>query len=130
MNGGPALVPVLTPAAWAAREIPAEDHLLGELFSTTSRAIFAADTGLGKTMLAVAFAFTIHLGSDFLHWKGPGRRRRVLFVDGEMPRELMRERIVAACGWFGVAPPSDGLFFLSREDVENMSPFDTEAGQG
>lgn len=132
-NGAASMSPdistlALTPAAWAARELPATDHLLGELFSTTCRALLVADTGLGKTMFAVALAFAMHLGRGFLHWSSR-RNARVLFVDGEMPRDLMQERLRIACAWFGVKPPTDGLFFLSREDVEDMPPLDSEDGQ-
>jgi hypothetical protein len=118
----------LTPAQWAAREIPPTDHLLGELLSTTCRVVIVADTGLGKTMFAVANAFAMWLGCGFLRWRGQ-RRARVLFIDGEMPRDLMKERILMACAWFGVEPPDEGLYFLSREDVEEMPPFDMEEGQ-
>jgi hypothetical protein len=137
----------LTPAAWSKRIIPPVDHLLGELFSTTSRAIFAADTGLGKTMFAIAVAFAIRLQAGFLHWaagrRPPDRPPRILFIDGEMPRELMKERIAAGCAWFDLEDdlPTEGIFFLSREDVEDddaveegqepnpMPPLDTEEGQ-
>jgi hypothetical protein len=118
----------LTPVQWAEREIPPTDHLLGELFSTTSRGIFVADTGLGKTMFAVALAFAMNLGTGFLHWQGR-RPARVLFVDGEMPRDLMKERLAMASSWFDADAPTTGLYFLSREDVEDMPPFDTEDGQ-
>ena len=121
-------LPCLTPAAWAVRQIPPADFLLGELFSTTSRSLLNADTGLGKTMFAMALAFAMRLGRDFLHWQGR-RPARVLFIDGEMPRDLMQERIAMACSWFGVDPPTHGLFFLSREDVEDMPPLDTPDGQ-
>jgi hypothetical protein len=118
----------LTPAQWAARALPATDYLLGELFSTTCRAVFCADTGLGKTMIAVALAFALNLGGGFLHWTAK-RPARVLFIDGEMPRDLMKERLELACSWFAVEPPAEGLYFLSREDAEDMPPFDTKAGQ-
>ena len=57
----------LTPAAWAARELPPVDPLLGELLSTTCRMLLAADTGVGKTMWAMAIAIALHLGTGFLH---------------------------------------------------------------
>ncbi len=118
----------LTPAQWAKRDIQPPDHLLGEAFSTTTRSIFAADTGLGKTMFAAAVAYAMRLGQGFLHWQGQ-RPARVLFVDGEMPRDLMQERVAMAATWFDAEPPADGLYFLSREDVEDMPPLDTEDGQ-
>jgi hypothetical protein len=57
-----------TPAQWAMRTIPAQDRLLGDLFSTTTRAQLSADTGVGKTMIGVAWSFAMRLGIDFLHW--------------------------------------------------------------
>jgi RecA-family ATPase len=83
----------LTPAAWAAREIAPQDFLLGELLFTTSRTLFAADTGLGKTMVSLAMALAMSQGRDFLHW-GSARPARVLYLDGEMPAELLKQRIV------------------------------------
>lgn len=117
----------LTPAAWLARQLPPPDHLMGELFSTTSRVLIAADTGLGKSMFALALALAMHLGRDFLRWRSH-RPARVLVLDGEMPRDLLQERIRLACEWFDVTPPADGLFVLSREDVEDMPPLDSEDG--
>jgi hypothetical protein len=38
----------ITVAAWLERDIPAADHLLGELFSTTSRGLLIGPTGLGN----------------------------------------------------------------------------------
>lgn len=118
----------LTPAAWLAREIEPEDCLLGAPFTTTSRGMLAAETGKGKTMLCLGVAFAAHLGQPFLHWKA-GRPSRILYIDGEMPRDLMQERIRLACHWFKVEPPGDGLFFLSREDFEGMPPLDSEEWQ-
>ena len=38
-----------------------------------------------------------------------------------MPRDLMRDRIRLAAGWFDLDElPDDGLFFMSREDFEDM----------
>src|SRR6478672_884886 len=62
--------PCLSPADWLDRAIEPPDRLLGDLFSTTARILFAADTGIGKTMLAMGWAFAMALGKDFLHWKG------------------------------------------------------------
>ena len=42
--------------SWLNRKIPPRDHLLGELLSTTSRWLIIGDTGIGKTLLALAIA--------------------------------------------------------------------------
>jgi AAA domain len=117
----------LTPAAWEARDIPPEDRLLGP-FSTTTRTEISADTGLGKTMLGLGRAYAIRLGQDFLHWKAH-RSGRVLYLDGEMPLELIQQRVKLTRSWFGIDEPvDDGLFILSRFDVEDMPPLDTPEG--
>jgi AAA domain len=119
----------LTPSQWKARDIPTQDRLLGDLLSTTTRSMLSADTGLGKTMLGLAFNFAMRLKADFLHWKAH-REARVLIVDGEMPGELIQSRIAVAASWFGVGASdiTDGLYLLSREDVEDMPPLDTSEG--
>src|SRR5262245_20024812 len=122
--------PFLTPKQWLAREIAPDDHLLGELFSTTTRAVFSADTGIGKTMLGLAWAFAMCLGRDFMHWEAK-RPARVLYIDGEMPRSLIKERIALATGtWFNVTPSdANRISILSVEDFEGLPPLDTEDGQ-
>jgi hypothetical protein len=44
---------VLTLPQWSVRDLPVGDLLLGEILSTTTRALLSADTGLGKTMFDV-----------------------------------------------------------------------------
>ena len=119
---------ILTPAEWMAREIRPQDALLGELFTTTSRILMAADTGAGKTMFGFAVAFAMHLGRDFLHWKAH-RPANVVYIDGEMPSDLIQDRIAEACRWFDISPPDNGPYFLSREDYEDMEPLDTVEGK-
>jgi hypothetical protein len=124
-------VPPLTPAAWAAASIPPPRYCLGALIGFDTRVMLFANTGAGKTMFAMALAVAAYLGRSFLGWKATGGRMRVLFVDGEMPRTLMRDRIGAAFAWFGEDPAdhADGIFFLSRDDFPGMPPLDTAEGQ-
>ena len=124
----PANIP-LTPAAWMARNLPPPDYLMGDLFSTTARVQISADTGLGKSMLGLAISVAMRLERNFLHWTAR-RAAKVLVIDGEMPGDLLKDRIRVACSWFGVDAEQimDGLFILSRDDVPDMSPLDTEDG--
>jgi hypothetical protein len=116
----------LTLAYWLERDIAPPDFLLGELLSTTSRVLMVAPTGIGKTNIALAIALAIAEGCDFLHWRAH-RAARVLYIDGEMPRRLMKQRLVDAVRRQGVAPTN--LFILSREDHPDMPSLDTVAGQ-
>lgn len=116
----------LTLDQWADRDVPLRDFLLGTVFTTTTRAILSADTGLGKTHLGFAFGFGMASGKGFCHWRGH-RPTSVLLVDGEMSVELVRARLADAEKRISCRPET--LFALCREDVPDMPPLDTPEGQ-
>jgi hypothetical protein len=115
----------LTVDEWLDRDLPAPDRILGEWLTTTSRVYMSADTGLGKTSLSLAIAVHCGAGLDFLHWHCH-RQARVLFIDGEMSRRLLKRRIREAATRLGVKPL--GALFLSREDIENFPPLNSPTG--
>jgi AAA domain len=112
---------------WHDRELPPVDPLLGELVTTTSRILLVGPTGLGKTNISMAAGIAIADGADFLHWRGCGRPRSVLYIDGEMSRRLFKVRLDDAVRRHGNRPPT--FFAFSREDFEDMPPLDTTVGQ-
>ena len=112
--------------AWLNRDLPQPDFLMGEWASTTSRGLLVSDTGLGKTNFCLALAFAMALGRDFLHWKS-GRPCRVLYIDGEMSRRLMKTRLADAIRRAGAVPET--LFAVSRDDLPDMPPLNTAEGQ-
>ena len=116
----------LTLDQWAARETPLPDFLLGSIFTTTTRAMLSAETGLGKTHLGFGFGFAMAAGRDFCHWQAK-RQARVLIIDGEMPVDLVKQRLADAEARLGERPA--GLHVLCREDAPSMPPLDTEDGQ-
>jgi hypothetical protein len=111
---------------WLSRYLPPPDLLLGSWLTTTSRVLFTADTGLGKTNFAKALGFAVAAGAPFLHW-GARRAARVLYVDGEMSRLLLRQRISDAAKRLGTKPAN--FFALSHEDIDGFAPLNTPAGQ-
>jgi hypothetical protein len=88
--------------------------------------MFVADTGLGKTNFAMAVAFAMASGQSFLHWNSY-RPVRVLFIDGEMSKRLLRSRIRDAVKRCGQIPET--LYFVSCDDVEDMPPLNIDEGQ-
>jgi hypothetical protein len=121
-------LPPLTIEQWEARtDVKDPDFLMGELLSTTTRMLLVAATGLGKTQLAMALAIHIAAGKDFLHWRGY-RPARVLYIDGEMSKRQFRKRILDLAHRF-TGPRPNTLFFLCKEDVPNLAPLNTGAGQ-
>jgi hypothetical protein len=79
---------------WLTREIEPPIQLLGKLITNVTRMILGGDTGIGKTQIAMAMASSIATGRQFLHWK-PAHPSVVLYVDGEMPRGMILQRIQA-----------------------------------
>jgi 5S rRNA maturation endonuclease (ribonuclease M5) len=116
----------LTIDEWLSRDLPPLDPLIGCVISTTVRAILAAATGLGKTNFVVALCGHAGLGKDFMHWHVP-RPCKVLFIDGEMSRRLLRERIDDMARRLG-SKPNNALFF-NIEDIEDFAPLNTSEGQ-
>ena len=86
----------------------------------------AGDIGLGKSMLAIAWGMHCALGRDFLHWQGR-RPAKILYIDGEMSRRLLKKRLADEVARIGTRPKT--FFALSSEDIPDMQPLNTEAGQ-
>ena len=100
-------------SAWRKRELPARDYLLDSALSTTARWLISGDTGVGKTLLALELGFAMAAGADFLKWKGV-RSARVMYIDGEMPAETMKERIETAAAIYGNEVQ---LYAYNRDDL-------------
>ena len=111
---------------WLARKLPALDPIMGEMLTTTTRAILHANTGLGKTHFGMAIFGHAAAGKDFLHWHCP-RPRRVLYIDGEMSRALFKERLEDMVRRLGEKPA--GFFAFNREDIEDFAPLNAKEGQ-
>ena len=54
-------------------------------------ALIYAAPGVGKSMFALSLALAVAGGGKYLDWEAP-RPYRVLFVDGEMPMDTIKER--------------------------------------
>ena len=88
----PGLAAELSASTWLSRDLPAVDRLLGDFITTTSRTFLVGRTGLGKTMLGLAIGMGMAFGTGFLHWRS-ARPARVIYIDGEMPSELLIQRV-------------------------------------
>jgi hypothetical protein len=132
------LAEMLSATAWRKREMPPVTRLLGDFLTTTTRAFIVGATGIGKTLLGLAMAVGMALGIGFLHWRS-SRPARLIYIDGEMPRELMIARIEDASREIDRPDLLDNLMVFSLEDAEEIAerwphlgmfqPLNTEAGQ-
>jgi hypothetical protein len=121
-----ATLPPLTLDEWRNRDLPDPDFIMGHWLTTTSRVLLTAATGLGKTNFGLALGMRIAAGEDFLHWRAH-RPARVLYIDGEMSRRLLRERVLDEEKRIGITP--EAFFALSHEDIPNFKPLNTIEGQ-
>ena len=114
-------------SAWHKRQLPPRDYLLDGILSTTSRCLISGDTGVGKTLLALELGFAIAAGADFLNWTGV-RPARVIYLDGEMPAETLKERIEAAAEIYGAEVQ---LYAYNRDHLgpDAMPPLNKPEGQ-
>ncbi|OYD85733.1 hypothetical protein CHT98_02945 [Azospirillum brasilense] len=111
--------------AWGERSIEPTEWLLGP-FAKTTRAMLSAPSGVGKTNFALALAAHLAAGLDFLHWTAH-RPARVLYIDGEMPCELIQQRVRDAERRLG--RPVEGLYVLAKDAEPDMPPLNTPEGQ-
>jgi hypothetical protein len=103
----------LSAAQWLDRELEEPDVLLGHWFTATTRVFLFGPTGIGKTMFVTGAAVAFGGGSDsFLHWK-VRRPAKILLIDGEMSRRLMKERLCDEVARVGGDIP-DGKDAVSR----------------
>src|SRR6516165_979374 len=130
---------VLSLGEWRERDLPSLDLLLGHVFHTTTRILMAAKTGLGKTNLGLAVAMRIGAGIRFLHWES-SRAAKVLYIDGEMSRRLLKERLLdEEARLLDEVHPADreavrerlseNFHALNTEDVEDFQPLNSPSGQ-
>jgi RecA-family ATPase len=121
-----ATLPPLTLSEWRDRDLPDPDFIMGHWLTTTSRVLLTAATGLGKTNFGIALAIRIAAGLAFLHWLSR-RSVRVLYIDGEMSRRLLKQRVLDEAQRLGESPVT--FFALSHEDIPDFKPLNTIEGQ-
>jgi hypothetical protein len=119
-------LPPLTLVQWRDRELPPPDFIMGSWLTTTTRCLLTAATGLGKTNFGMVLAMRVAAGMGFLHWEGR-RKARVLYIDGEMSRRLLRQRLLDEEKRTGTSPET--FFAISHEDIPQFKPLNTPEGR-
>jgi DnaB-like helicase N terminal domain/AAA domain len=89
-------------------ELAPREKLLGDWFCEGDCGFLFAFRGTGKTWLALAMAQALSTGGKLGDWKAPAPVK-VLYVDGEMPPDLMRDRCE------GLEASNANLQFLNHE---------------
>ena len=104
---------VLGLASFVRLDLPERKTLLAPWLPEQGIAMTFSETGLGKTWFGLNVAHAVATGGRYLNWQS-GERRRVIYLDGEMPAATMQERTRSIVGhepdqaldeWFTVLTP-------------------------
>lgn len=95
--------------------VPPREPIMGEWFKQGDLGFIYGARGLGKTWLGLHIARQCAEGGKVGNWK-VHKPRRVLYVDGEMALDGIRERDVALS-----TAPTDGMFYLQHEALFHLT---------
>jgi hypothetical protein len=111
-----------------AINMPPREMLLDPILPERSLGMLYAPRGVGKTLLALSIGLAVASGSPLLRWHVP-RRRRVLYVDGEMPLVSLQDRLRTISLGLGAVIPNDGFRVLAADNTENGLSIGSAEGQ-
>jgi putative DNA primase/helicase len=109
-------------------DVPAREMLLSPILPERSLAMLYAPKGVGKSWLGISIGLAVAAGEPLLRWSAP-RKRKVLYVDGEMPLVSLQERLRDISAGFGTDIPNDGFRILAADDIEGGINLSLEEGQ-
>jgi len=75
-------------------KLPPRETVLTPVLKVGGLAMVYAPRGIGKTYFGLGVAYAIASGGRFLRWSAP-TPKTVLYVDGEMPAAIMKERLLS-----------------------------------
>lgn len=81
-------------------EFPEREPLLSPWLRDGESVMLFAEAGLGKSMFAMSLALAVAGGGEYLGWKAP-KKRKVLYIDGEMHIQDIQERARMLVGALG-----------------------------
>ena len=105
------------------------ETLLGPVLPRASLTLLYGARGVGKTFLSLSMALAVASGGAVLLWRAE-KPARVLYVDGEMPRAALVERLAALAAGAQMLPAGDNLHLLASEgDSGSHIDLGTEDGR-
>ena len=109
-------------------DMPPREMLLNPILPERSLAMLYAPRGVGKTLLGLSIGLAVASGAPLLRWSAP-RKRRVLYIDGEMPLVSLQERLRAISIGLDAEIPNDGFRILAADHTENGISLGSDDGQ-
>jgi AAA domain/Homeodomain-like domain len=106
-------------ADFVAQALPQREYVLAPILPERGLAMLYAPRGVGKTQIAFNIGWSVACGQPFLRWYAR-EPRRVLYVDGEMPQELLQERVKTMIAPSACDPPHPDFFRLLSMDRQEL----------
>jgi putative DNA primase/helicase len=126
----PAETPLVIGADTLLNNAPVRrETLLGPALPRASLTLLYGARGVGKTFLSLSMALAVASGGTILRWRAE-KPARVLYIDGEMPRATLVERLAALAAGAEMLPAGDNLRLLASEgDAGSRIDLGTEDGR-
>jgi hypothetical protein len=109
-------------------EFRAREMLLNPILPERSLAMLYAPRGLGKSWLALSIGLAVASGSPLLRWSS-SHKRRVLYVDGEMPLISLQQRLQSIAAATAGDIANDHFQLLAADHAESGINLSGEEGQ-
>jgi hypothetical protein len=119
---------VIAISEFLATELPPRDNILAPCLPRQGLAMIHSKRGIGKTFVALNIAYAVACGGSFLRWKAP-QSRGVLFIDGEMPGNVIQERLAQIVQCNALEPQKPLLIFSPDLQDRGMPDLSTIEGQ-
>jgi RecA-family ATPase len=97
--------------------------ILGKWMLERGSVMLCGRAGLGKTWASLGIAIACATLTPFLDWRPRGNPKRVLYIDGEMPAEMMQARYQTMLGALTPAQRE-----LALRNIHIISHVDAEGG--
>jgi hypothetical protein len=104
----------LTGAELLQKEFPPREMILSPWLPEKGLAMVFAERGIGKTWIALNVAHAVACGGTFLGWRAL-RARRVVYIDGEMPAQVLKDRYAAIVVGSDFDAPSDNFRLIAAD---------------
>lgn len=104
----------LTGADLLQREFPAREFLLSPWLPSKGLAMVFAERGIGKTWVGLNIAHATAGGGGFLRWRA-SRPSRVVYIDGEMPAGVLKDRYATIVAGADFDAPEDHFRLVAAD---------------
>jgi len=96
------------------KQLPPREVMLSPWLTMQSLFMIYAWRGIGKSWLALSLGYAAASGSSFLGWNAP-KKRRVVFIDGELPAPTLQERLSLIVNSYDNEPDVNGFNILTPD---------------